>query len=69
MGKFFAPNISGWGRLVRAIWGLVCIGTAIVLFSRSRLAFLVLIVAGVFALFEAMRGWCVVRACGIKTKV
>ena len=26
-----------------------------------------LICGGVFVLFEALRGWCVVRACGIKT--
>ena len=23
---------------------------------------------GVFTLFEAVRGWCVARACGVKTK-
>jgi hypothetical protein len=30
---------------------------------------LFLVVPGLFAIFEALRGWCVVRACGIKTKV
>jgi uncharacterized membrane protein len=24
--------------------------------------------SGIFALYEALRGWCVLRACGIKTK-
>jgi hypothetical protein len=23
---------------------------------------------GLFAIFESLRGWCLVRACGIKTK-
>lgn len=29
----------------------------------------VLIISGGFMLFEAVRGWCVMRACGIKTKL
>lgn len=69
MGKFFAPNITRWGRLVRALWGLGCFGLAVALFSHSHLAGVVLAVAGVFALFEAARGWCVMRACGVKTKL
>jgi hypothetical protein len=32
-----------------------------------RLAAL-LAVLGVFCLYEATRGWCLLRACGIKTK-
>ena len=28
----------------------------------------VLLVMGLFVAFEAARGWCVLRACGIKTK-
>jgi len=29
----------------------------------------VLAVSGGFVLFEALRGWCVLRACGIKTRL
>ena len=29
----------------------------------------VLAVSGVFVLFEAVRGWCVLRACGLKTRL
>jgi hypothetical protein len=29
----------------------------------------VCMLAGIFALFEAARGWCLLRACGIKTRV
>jgi len=28
-----------------------------------------LVVAGLFAIGEALRGWCLVRACGLKTKI
>jgi hypothetical protein len=28
-----------------------------------------LVAAGGFAFYEAVRGWCVMRACGIKTKL
>jgi hypothetical protein len=30
---------------------------------------LTLAVAGAFALLEAWRGWCLLRACGLKTRV
>jgi hypothetical protein len=69
MGKWFARNIDWRGRLARAVWGLLLIGLAIALFSRSRWAFGLLLASGIFALFEAFRGWCVMRACGIKTKL
>ena len=69
MGKLLAPNITGRGRLARAIWGFLLIGIGIVVFSQSRLASILLIIGGAFALFEAVRGWCVLRACGIKTKL
>jgi hypothetical protein len=55
MRKFFAPNITGRGRIARAIWGLLLIGVAVLIFSRSRLACFVLAAAGAFALFEALR--------------
>lgn len=30
---------------------------------------LIFIDIGIFTLFEAARGWCFARACGIKTKI
>jgi len=30
---------------------------------------LLFVVAGLFAISEALSGWCVVRACGLKTKI
>jgi len=68
MAKLFARNIDNRGRSLRALWGLLLIGAAVLLFSRSKWAFGLLLAGGIFALFEAVRGWCVMRACGIKTK-
>jgi hypothetical protein len=69
MGKFFAPNITRMGRLARAVWGVLLIAGGIAIYSRSRWVSAVLSLAGAFAVFEALRGWCVMRACGIKTKL
>ena len=69
MKPFFSRNINNKGWLVR---GLVALG----LFVGAWFAFgvatwlgIVLVVSGGFALFEALRGWCALRACGIKTRL
>ncbi len=69
MGGFFSKNIDWRGRLVRALWGVGLIVIGVLLRERSRWACAALIGFGVFALYEAVRGWCIVRACGIKTKL
>ncbi len=69
------PNIDNKGRIARAITGLICICAGIVLFLMSIPAsntvrwvlVFVLVVSGIFQLFEARKGWCVARACGLKT--
>jgi hypothetical protein len=67
---FMSPNIDSTGRRVRAGIGSVLLVLAAVLFFVGW-GWLCLLPAlgGVFALFEASRGWCVARACGIKTRV
>ena len=69
MKRFFQPNIDSRGRLVRG-------GIAVLLFIAGGVtAFyiwwlgLIFIGIGIFTLFEAVRGWCFARACGIKTRV
>ena len=69
MGHFFASNIDRRGRIARAIWGLGCVLAAIFLARFSWWAFGIILAGGIFALYEALRGWCVMRACGIKTKL
>ena len=69
MKKFFNPNIDSRGRIVRAVLGgLLVLGGVIACAYNIWLA-IVLILSGGFCLFEAVRGWCVLRACGIKTRM
>ena len=69
MPKHFLPNIDRNGRIVRAVLGtLLVVGGVAALFWRPWPG-LALLAFGGFVLFEASRGWCVVRACGIKTKI
>lgn len=69
MAKFLAPNIDSKGRKVRAILGsIMLLASVVVAFWDLRVA-LVLWGCAAFVLFEAARGWCAVRACGIKTRI
>ena len=66
--NFFAPNITRAGRIARLIYGLIMLAAGVVCVAKIWwLGVLFLILAG-FAFFEAARSWCVLRACGIKTK-
>ncbi len=67
--KFFASNLERRGRVARAILGLVLVGAGVAMAWVAWWACVILIVAGVFTLFEAARGWCLLRACGIKTRL
>ena len=69
MPKLFARNLDRRGRLVRAVMGLILAVAAVVAGLKIWWVGLVLGAAAVFTLFEAARGWCALRACGIKTKV
>jgi hypothetical protein len=69
MKSYFARNIETKGRVVRGLAALVLLLTAIVSFQLSIFLGLILLVSGLFVLFEALRGWCALRACGLKTKM
>ncbi len=69
---FFKPNLERRGRVARAVAGVSLIVAAPLLFWRAGWNVWICAVAlsgGAFVLFEAMRGWCFLRACGIKTKL
>ena len=68
MSRFFRPNLDYRGRMARGVIGALCLVAGIVIAGDYSLWGLILVAAGLFALFEAIRGWCLVRACGIKTK-
>ena len=69
MKPIFARNLSNTGRLVRGLGAVgLLIGAGFGFFVSIWLG-VALAVSGVFVLFEAVRGWCVMRACGIKTRL
>ncbi len=68
MAKFFQPNIERKGRIIRAVIGLVFFVAALIVGQSAWWAGLVLGAGAAFTWFEAARGWCAARACGIKTK-
>jgi hypothetical protein len=69
MKWFFAPNIQTKGRVARAITALFLGLGALICLPRWRRLSLLLFAAGLFTVYEVLSGWCVLRACGIKTKL
>jgi hypothetical protein len=65
----FARNIDNRGRLVRGLGALALFAGAGFGFPASAWLGVTLAAAGAFVLFEALRGWCALRACGIKTRL
>ena len=67
-------NIESKGRWIRGIGGIVFLGTALALIfftpptGLRRLVVLILAFGGIFTIYEAVRGWCVFRALGFKTR-
>ena len=69
MKNLFSPNIDTKGRLVRGGAGLVLLAGAAFGFTVSVWLGAVLLGSAALVLFESLRGWCMLRACGIKTKL
>jgi len=68
MSGFFSPNITFRGRLARGVIGAILLIAGIIMADFKLWICLTLVVAGLFAIFEAVRGWCLVRACGLRTR-
>lgn len=68
MNRFFSRNIDSCGRWLRGALGIPLVVSGVLVCSNNLWGAVALIIAGGFCLFEAVRGWCVMRACGIKTK-
>ena len=69
MSQFFRRNLDYRGRMARGVIGALCLIAGIIVAGDVEWWIgLILVAAGLFALFEAIRGWCIARACGIKTK-
>ena len=69
MKTFMARNIDTRGRVVRGIGALALLVGAGFGFAVSWWLGGVLLASAIFVAFEALRGWCALRACGIKTKL
>ena len=69
MKRFLSPNIDTRGRIVRGIGALALLVGAAFGFTLSAWLGLALLLPGCFVAFEAVRGWCFLRACGIKTRL
>ena len=67
MASFFSPNIDKAGRSIRAVFALGLLVAGFCLLSRPWAAGFLFAFAA-FAFYEALRGWCIMRACGVKTK-
>lgn len=69
MSKLFARNITTGGRILRGGIGLALLAGGVYAVTQIVWVGVVLLVSAGFVLFEALRGWCVMRACGIKTRL
>jgi hypothetical protein len=69
MKPIFPRNIDDKGRLIRGLGSLVLLVGAGFGFGVSVWLGVALTASGVFVAFEAVRGWCALRACGIKTRL
>ncbi len=67
--KSFRPNIDVRGRRARGVMSVLLLVASVATFRYSRWLAGLLIFSGGFVAFEAARGWCALRACGIKTKI
>jgi hypothetical protein len=68
VSNFFRPNIRRSGRIARGVIGTICLIAGISLVDESLPLGLVFVAAGLFAIFEAIRGWCLVKACALRPK-
>ena len=69
MKKFFSPNINRAGRMVRLVCGIVMVVAGVIAWQKLWWLGVIFFGSAAFVLFEAARGWCLLRACGINTKL
>lgn len=65
---FFEPNIDKKGRIIRGILALGLLAGGVIAVKYMVWLSLVLFLSAGFVAYEAMRSWCFLRACGIRTK-
>ena len=68
MSQFFNRNIGFHGRMARGVLGAISLIAGMIVADYEVWLCLLLIGLGLFAIFEAVRGWCLARACGLRMK-
>ena len=54
--------------MARGVTGTLLLIAGIIMADFNLWICLALVALGLFALFEAVRGWCLARACGLRIK-
>ncbi|MEO6787235.1 MAG: YgaP-like transmembrane domain [Chthoniobacteraceae bacterium] len=67
--SFWKPNIDNRGRIIRAIMTIILFAAAYFAFHKGVVWLAVILaISGIVGVVETVRGWCVLRACKIKTR-
>ena len=66
--SLFRSNLDTKGRLIRGTMAVALAGGTVLTWPHFRVASIICALFSAFTAFEAARGWCALRACGVKTK-
>lgn len=69
MNRFLRPNIEAPGRLLRGAIAVLFLAAAAWAARSNAILAISLLIGGVFCAYEAARGWCIARACGLRTRL
>jgi hypothetical protein len=69
MNRFFRPNIESPGRLLRGTLAVLLLAAAAWAIRSNAILAIFLLIGGLFCAYEAARGWCIARACGLRTRI
>lgn len=67
--NYWSRNIGAGGRVIRIAGGLLLLAaTIITALNGSHWLALILGISAIFMVYEGVRGWCLLRAWGLKTR-
>ena len=67
--SFWRPNIDTRGRIIRGIMSVILVTGAYFAHRRGvEWLAIILTISALVGVVEVARGWCVLRACKIKTR-
>lgn len=65
----FDRNINTKGRIIRGLGGLALLAGSAAGFLVGNWLGWLMIASSALLIFQAVRGWCMMRACGIQTRL